>query len=209
MRGTDQASYSQRRYFYYLTGCNLADCHFAYDIASSKSILFIPPIDPDDVIWSGLPVSIDDALALYDVDEVRFTNEINPTLAHLAAQSPKLTVFALAGQVSDNITFLEFANKDFAALKDAIELSRVVKDEFEVAMMRKANHISSLAHKAVVQRARTAEYECASWRLPFWTSALPTAQRRWPTTRFLLAERPRRRCTTWTTTRRSRASRMS
>lgn len=159
MRGTDQASYSQRRYFYYLTGCNLADCHFAYDIASSKSILFIPPIDPDDVIWSGLPVSIDDALALYDVDEVRFTNEINPTLAHLAAQSPKSTVFALAGQVSDNITFLEFANKDFAALKDAIELSRVVKDEFEVAMMRKANHISSLAHKAVVQRARTAEYE--------------------------------------------------
>ena len=68
----------QRRYFYYLTGCNLADCHFAYDIASSRSILFIPPIDPDDVIWSGLPVSVDDALRLYDVDEVKYTDDVNP-----------------------------------------------------------------------------------------------------------------------------------
>ncbi|PNY26208.1 Peptidase M24, structural domain protein, partial [Tolypocladium capitatum] len=151
--------FRQRRYFYYLTGCNLADCHFAYDVASSKSILFIPPIDPDDVIWSGLPVGVDDALALYDVDEVRFTSELNPTLAHLAAQNPGSTVFALAGQVSDGVTFLEFAHVDFEALKDAIARSRVVKDEFEVAMMRKANHISSLAHRAVVQRARSAAYE--------------------------------------------------
>ncbi|PHH92817.1 hypothetical protein CDD83_4726 [Cordyceps sp. RAO-2017] len=151
--------FRQRRYFYYLTGCNLADCHFAYDIQSSKAILFIPPIDPADVIWSGLPVSIDDALAQYDVDEVKFTTEINPTLVQLGAQNPKSTVFAIAGQVSDHVTFLEFENKDFAALKESIEASRVVKDEFEVAMIRKANHVSGLAHKAVIQRAKSAQYE--------------------------------------------------
>ncbi|KJZ68386.1 Putative Xaa-Pro aminopeptidase pepP [Hirsutella minnesotensis 3608] len=151
--------FRQRRYFYYLTGCNLADCCFAYDMESSKSILFIPPIDPDDVIWSGLPVSIDEALARYDVDEVKYTTDVNPTLAHLASQKPKSAVFAIANQVSDNVTFLEFDNKDFAAVKEAIETARVVKDEYEVATMRKANHISSLAHKAVLQRAKSAAYE--------------------------------------------------
>jgi Xaa-Pro dipeptidase len=149
----------QRRYFYYLTGCNLADCAFAYDIQSSKSILFIPPIDPDDVIWSGLPVSIDDALSRYDVDEVKFTTEVNATLAGLAKQTPKSAVFAIANQVSDHVTFLEFGNTDLDTVKTAIEVSRVVKDEYEVAMIHKANYISSLAHKAVIERSKTAATE--------------------------------------------------
>lgn len=151
--------FSQRRYFYYLTGCNLADCRFIYDIASDKSILFIPPIDPDDVIWSGLPVSIDDAMAQYDVDEVKLTSEINPVLASLGASNPKSTVYAIANQVSDDVTFLEFDKKDFEVLKPAIEVARVVKDEFEVAMIRKANHISGLAHQACVKRVKTASNE--------------------------------------------------
>lgn len=150
---------SQRRYFYYLTGCNLADCYFLYDIQASKSILFIPPIDPEDVIWSGLPVSIEEALAAYDVDEVRYTTEINPTLASLGGAYPKATVYAIAGQVSDHITFLEFEHKDFSALKPAVEVARVVKDEFEVALIRKANNISSAAHKAVVVKVKAAKNE--------------------------------------------------
>ena len=149
---------SQRRYFYYLTGCNLANCHYAYDIQPSKSTLFIPPIDPADVIWSGLPVSIDDALKLYDVDEVKLTTEINETLAHLAVQNQS-SVFAIANQVSDQITFLGFNNKDLETLKPAIEVARVIKDEFEVALIRKANYISSLAHKAVMARAKSAMNE--------------------------------------------------
>ncbi|KAG6034524.1 hypothetical protein E4U41_006515 [Claviceps citrina] len=151
--------FRQRRYFYYLTGCNVADCAFAYDLQSGKSTLFIPPIDPDDVIWSGLPLSIDDALQRYDVDEVRFTTEANATLTHLAQQSPKSTVFAIANQVSDHITFLQFGDKDFETVKAAIDASRVFKDEFEVAMIQKANHIASQAHRAVIERAKTAATE--------------------------------------------------
>jgi Xaa-Pro dipeptidase len=156
---TGRVSFSQRRYFYYLTGCNLADCRFIYDIASDKSILFIPPIHPDEVIWSGLPLSIDEALAQYDVDEVKLTSEINPVLANLGANNPNATVYAIANQVSDDVTFLEFDKKDFEVLKPAIEVARVVKDEFEVAMIRKANHISGLAHQACVQRVKTASNE--------------------------------------------------
>lgn len=151
--------FRQRRYFYYLTGCNLPDCRYVYDIHSDKSILFIPPIDPDDVIWSGLPMSIDDALSAYDVDEVKLTSEINAVLAHLCSANPKSTVYAIENQVSDDVTFIEFENKDYAALKPAIERARVVKDEYEVAMIRKANHISGLAHKAVIERVKTASNE--------------------------------------------------
>ncbi|KAF5004787.1 hypothetical protein FDECE_8726 [Fusarium decemcellulare] len=151
--------FRQRRFFYYLTGCNVADCYFIYDIQSSKSILFIPPIDPDSVIWSGLPLSIDEALQKYDVDEVKLTTELNATLAHLGGANPKSTAFAIANQVSDHVTFLEFEKKNFDVLKEAIEVARVVKDEFEVAMIRKANHVSDIAHRAVVQKAKTAKNE--------------------------------------------------
>ncbi|KAG5942598.1 hypothetical protein E4U59_001012 [Claviceps monticola] len=151
--------FRQRRYFYYLTGCDVADCSLAYDIQSGKSILFIPPVDADDVIWSGLPLSIDDALQKYDVDEVKFTTEVNATLTHLAKNSPKSTVFAIANQVSDHVTFLQFVDKDFETVKTAIEVSRVVKDEYEVAMIQKANHIASQAHKAVIERSKSARTE--------------------------------------------------
>ncbi|KOS21780.1 putative Xaa-Pro aminopeptidase [Escovopsis weberi] len=150
---------SQRRFFYYLTGCNLADSYFAYDIESSKSILFIPPIDPEEVIWSGLPTTIEDAQRLYDVDEVKLSTEVNATLAHLAKASANSTVYAIPGQVSDHITFIEFANKDFSLIKPAIEVARVVKDEFEVALIRKANHVSAIAHRAVVEKAKYANNE--------------------------------------------------
>ncbi|RSL57459.1 putative Xaa-Pro aminopeptidase [Fusarium duplospermum] len=157
--------FRQRRFFYYLTGCNLPDCYYIYDIQSSKSILFIPPIDPDSVIWSGLPLSIDEALQNYDVDEVKLTSELNATLAHLGQSNPQSTAYAIANQVSDHVTFLEFEKKNFDALKEAIEVSRVVKDEFEVAMIRKANHVSDIAHRAVLEKAKTAvnerEFEAA------------------------------------------------
>ena len=150
---------SQRRFFYYLTGCNLADCHYIYETKTSKATLFIPPIDADDVIWSGLPVSPEEARERYDVDEVKFTTEVNSTLAHIASENPKSTVFAIENQVSDKITFIGFDSKDFAALKPAIENSRAIKDEYEVALIRKANYISGLAHKRVFERAKAAKTE--------------------------------------------------
>ncbi|OCL14199.1 Creatinase/prolidase N-terminal domain-containing protein [Glonium stellatum] len=54
--------FRQRRYFYYLTGCAEPDCYFTYDMKTEKSTLFIPPIDPDEVMWSGLPMTPEEAL---------------------------------------------------------------------------------------------------------------------------------------------------
>ncbi|TEA22278.1 putative Xaa-Pro aminopeptidase PEPP [Colletotrichum sidae] len=150
--------FRHRRYFYYLTGCPLADCHYIFDLATSESTLFIPPIDPDSVIWSGLPVSAAEAKELYDVDHVKYTTDVNVELVRLGKDSNK-TVFAIEGQVLDTVTFLEFEDKNFSILKEAIEQCRVVKDEFEVALTKKANAISTIAHHAVVKEVKKAKNE--------------------------------------------------
>ena len=146
----------QRRYFYYLTGCNLPDAYLTYDIASEKSTLFIPPIEPESVIWSGLPLSVEEALSLYDVDAVLTSDQVNTSLTTSSSAS---TVWAIANQVSTSITFLSFDDQDFTLLKEAIEECRAVKDEFEVALTKKANAISTIAHTAVLKAVKAAKNE--------------------------------------------------
>lgn len=118
--------------------------------------LFIPPIEPESVIWSGLPLSPKEALQLYDVDDVKTTPEINAALTFARS---KRTVFAIPGQTSDNITFLEFGDTDFDLLKKAIEECRVVKDEYEIALILKANEISAIAHTALLKAVKHAKNE--------------------------------------------------
>lgn len=154
-----QGPFRQRRAFMYMTGADLADCAFTYDMETSRSTLYIPPINPEEVIWSGLPLSPEEALAKYDVDEVLPTAELNPQLAKLGAAGTKSTVYAIAERVSDRVAFLAFGNKDFAVLAEAIDECRVVKDEYEIALIKKANQISSVAHKAVLENVRKAQNE--------------------------------------------------
>ena len=127
-----------------------------YDIGADKLTLFVPPVDPESVIWSGLPLSEEEAFANYDIDEVRTTAEASATLA--AAKS-KDTVFAIAKQVSDDVTFLPFDEKDFELVKDAIEECRVLKDDYEVALTRRANEISTIAHTAVLKKVKHSKNE--------------------------------------------------
>jgi len=60
--GDQAAPFRQRRCFYYMTGVALPDCKFVYDVKEDKSTLFIPPVDEDDVIWSGMPLSSEEGL---------------------------------------------------------------------------------------------------------------------------------------------------
>ncbi|KAK4150199.1 peptidase M24, structural domain-containing protein [Chaetomidium leptoderma] len=151
--------FRQRRAFYYLTGCPLADSYVVHDMDADKTTLFIPPVDPETVIWSGLPESAEEAMQKYDVDDVKYTNDVNAELAHVAGLKAKSTIFAIPNQVSDHITFLGFDDKNFAVLKEAIDVCRVVKDEFELAMIAKANAVSEKAHRTVMEKVKHAKNE--------------------------------------------------
>ncbi|KAL3456325.1 putative Xaa-Pro aminopeptidase pepP [Aspergillus heterothallicus] len=152
--------FRQRRPFFYLSGCLLPDSALAYDIDADQLTLFIPPISPDDVIWSGLPVSPAEALERYDVDKVLETTDVNTTLAAIAAsKGDKSTAFAIAEQVCDDTKFDGFSETNLEILKGVIENTRVVKDSYEVALLRKANDISAKGHVAAIKAAKSATNE--------------------------------------------------
>ncbi|KAI9723417.1 MAG: hypothetical protein M1812_001301 [Candelaria pacifica] len=135
----------------------LPDCYFTYNISTHKSSLFIPPIDPEEVIWSGLPLMEDKALELYDVDKVRTSNDINQSLTHLG--SSQSSIYAIKDQISDHVNFEAFENREYSKLKETIEECRVVKDEYEIALTRKANDVSHIAHTAILKAVKHAGNE--------------------------------------------------
>lgn len=131
-----------------------------YDAVADQLTLFVPPIDEESVIWSGLPLSPEEASKLYDVDRVLFTTDINSTLASIAStHNGKTAAFSIAEQVSEGTSFKGFAETNVSALKTAIEDTRVIKDAYEVALLRKANEISTKAHVAAIEAAKTATNE--------------------------------------------------
>ncbi|KAJ5527983.1 hypothetical protein N7513_012142 [Penicillium frequentans] len=152
--------FRQRRPFFYLTGCLLPDASVAYDVKADQLTLFIPPIDADSVIWSGLPMSPEEAAKLYDVDRVLYTTDVNATLAAIAAnQGGKAPIFAISEQVSEDVKLQGFSTTNLSVLKDIIGDARVVKDAYEVALLRRANEISAKAHIAVIKAAQAASNE--------------------------------------------------
>ncbi|KAJ5888812.1 hypothetical protein N7495_008853 [Penicillium taxi] len=153
--------FRQRRPFFYLTGCLTPNASVVYDVKKDELTLFIPPIDPDSVIWSGLPLSIDEAKKLYDVDHVKYTTDVNATLAAIATiQAGKNPLFVIEGQVSQDVKLPSgFSATNFSSLKDVIGDARVVKDAYEVALLRKANDISAQAHIAVIKASKIATNE--------------------------------------------------
>jgi Xaa-Pro dipeptidase len=76
---------------------------------------------------------------------------VTPALAE--SKYYKATVYAIASQVSDHITFLNFAEKDLTMLRNAIEVSRVTKSPYEVALIAHANRVTAAAHLAAMRAA--------------------------------------------------------
>lgn len=128
-----------------------------YNVKKDHLTLFIPPVNPDDVIWSGMPLTPKEALEKYDVDECLTTDMVNSYLT--SPDAPQQTVYAIPKQIADHITFLSFEKTNFDVLKKAIENCRVVKDEFEVGLIRHANAISSHAHTEVMKMVKEARNE--------------------------------------------------
>nr|OQO21838.1 hypothetical protein B0A51_10302 [Rachicladosporium sp. CCFEE 5018] len=161
----DQAMhFRQRRHFYYLTGSNLPDCYFAYDIAADTSTLWIPPVDPESVMWAGMPLLPDQALAKFDIDKVKTTDDLksdNFAIGLLRKENKALLV------IEDRADLAIFSSPNTYAhptiettlLRPAIENCRVVKDDHEIALIRHANIISSYAHEQVLASVHAASNE--------------------------------------------------
>ena len=123
--------------------------------------LFIPPLDPDSVIWSGLPISPSEALKKYDVDDVRPSTELTAHLLILAAtDESSSSLYAIPSHIVDQTpAFKAFEVQSLPSLMPAIDECRVIKDDYEIAALRKANEVSAAAHVAVLKAVKHASNE--------------------------------------------------
>lgn len=156
---------SQRRHFYYLTGCDLPDCFFAYDIAAEKSTLWIPPVDPEYVMWAGMPLLPQEAKERYDIDEALTSDELKSGRSLIQMlEKQQTTIFVIKDRADLELFYADEVQNhkptiDYEWARKGIEACRVVKDEHEIAMIRHANIVSSFAHEQVLANVKRAENE--------------------------------------------------
>ncbi|CAK7206414.1 hypothetical protein SEUCBS139899_009206 [Sporothrix eucalyptigena] len=72
--------FRQRRYFYYISGADFDNCAVTYDLASDSLILWVPYIDPRQVLWYGTSPGPKECLARTDLDDVRYTKDLDAFL---------------------------------------------------------------------------------------------------------------------------------
>ncbi|KAK4456088.1 xaa-pro dipeptidase [Podospora aff. communis PSN243] len=145
--------FHQRRYFYYLSGASFPGCSVTYDIARDHLILWIPYVDPRNVLWYGKSPSTDDCRAISTVDDVRYISGLDKFL--YTALVPGSTLFVLHPEQKPKLESTKgVVNIDTVKLRPAMDAARVIKTDYEVAMIRRANAISSAAHKAVMSRLK-------------------------------------------------------
>ena len=127
--------------------CNEPDCHLTYDIQHDKLALFIPRINPDRVFWNGRGSTPAEALDKYDIDEVYFTDHLQAWIQDWSLQYQG-RLYILHDYQSPGVPF--FGKIDSSSLQLAANVARLIKDDHEVKLIRKANDISSEAHKQVL-----------------------------------------------------------
>lgn len=132
---------------------------------TDRSILWIPPVEPELVMWAGLPLLPAQALARYDVDEVHTTNDLKnglqlQQLLNIRDRAILVIPDRLDTSVFDHVVVKSLnpqLNSQWA--RQAIEACRVTKDSYEISMIRHANAISSYAHEQVLASAKRARNE--------------------------------------------------
>lgn len=147
---SDQAqAFRQRRYFLYLTGAHdLPDAHVVYHPSRDHLVLYLPPVDDDDVMWSGMPLSPAEAQKRYDVDEVKYSTSLAEDIRALgggARSVPSPDADAAAdvdgGRVQVDVD---------PALQHALDEARAIKDAYELGLLREAARRTDQCHLAVM-----------------------------------------------------------
>lgn len=139
--------------FYYLSGADFPGCSVTYDIARDHLVLWIPYTDPRDVLWYGKTPTIEETRAISQVDDVRLITSLDRFL--YTSLTPGSTLFILHSEQAPKLESTKgVVHIDTVRLKPAMDAARVIKTDYEIEMIRRANAVSSAAHKAVLTRLK-------------------------------------------------------
>ncbi|KAG5944138.1 hypothetical protein E4U59_007535 [Claviceps monticola] len=130
------------------------DCVVTYEIGPDKLTLWIPYVEPRQILWFGSKPSAAECQRRYDVDQVRYTTQLGQFLCNYAADPSSPTAYILHPNQAPDLGGSECLAKlrlDASRLQLAMDRARLLKTSYEVAMIRRANDISSAAHRRVAE----------------------------------------------------------
>ncbi|KAF5338816.1 hypothetical protein D9758_012049 [Tetrapyrgos nigripes] len=166
-----EIAFRQESNFYYLSGCTVPSSYllFAYQEGTSFSQkpsmeLFIPEISHDDLLWSVPPPTLEAAKQTHDVTHIDHSAALPAAIQTLIKAFPDALFHTLPRnsplfpRISEDHVQLILSpdNKEKVGITDlyllpALHRARLIKDEDEIALIRKANQISSRAHETVMR----------------------------------------------------------
>jgi len=153
--------FRQESYFHWTFGVLEPDFYGAVDLTTGRSVLYQPRLPEDYAIIMGHVPTSEEIKERYQVDEVRYVDEMATHLATLGSGgSPTLLLLEGPNTDSGKMTrpaafdgMSEFRT-DRAQLHPEIAELRVVKTPMELDALRYANKISSLAHMHVMRTVK-------------------------------------------------------
>jgi Xaa-Pro aminopeptidase len=159
-------------YFQYLTGFTEPEAAIVLVAGDSpKTHLFCRPRDPDKEVWDGYRYGPDAARDTFGFDEAHSIDTLDEKLAEMLANQPTLwhslgfdadwdrRIAAALNAVRAQSRAGKRAPGVIRDLRAAIDEMRLIKDAHEIAVMRRAAEISSLAHRRAMRVAAPGRFE--------------------------------------------------
>ncbi len=160
-------------YFYYLCGFPEPDAVLALvaEADGDRHILFCREKNPEREIWDGFRYGPDAAREVFGFDAAYPLAEMDAVLADLVADRPALytplgqaaawdrKVADLLNEVRNRARTGVAAPEHIVDVRQALDAMRLVKDEHERSLMRRAAEISSGAHRRAMAATRPGWFE--------------------------------------------------
>lgn len=161
-------------YFYYLTGFKEPEAVLvivAEQSESARYFLFCRMKDPEREIWDGFRFGPDRAREEFGFDEAYPISEIDQKLPELLAN--QTTVYSAFGndaawdqRIAGWLNRVRAQNRNGVAVpgeihdyRTLLDEMRLIKDDSELQIMRRAADISTQAHRKAMQATRPGRYE--------------------------------------------------
>jgi Xaa-Pro aminopeptidase len=165
--------YRHDSYFYYLSGFPEPEAVVALVAGpdGDRQILFCRDKNEEREIWDGFRYGPDAAREIFGFDEARSIAELDGVLPDLAADRPALytplglyeswdrKVTTVLNEVRGRARTGVSAPEEIVDIRQTLDALRLVKDEHEMALMRRAAAISAGAHRRAMQRTRAGWHE--------------------------------------------------
>ncbi|HAH05448.1 MAG TPA: hypothetical protein DCM05_02805 [Elusimicrobia bacterium] len=145
--------------FLYLSGVGEPNCHLLLDPKRRTSTLFIQRIDAHHKVWEGYVPGLAECRKLYGFERVAYSDELPKRLKK--AKKGYRKFYPNIAALAKHAKLLPLKKKPCLELADLLQELRALKDEGELALMKKAGDITARAHRRVMDQARPGmrEYE--------------------------------------------------